>query len=335
MTPLSFNELQKYLSEILACNAFELHEDAENIYIPYMMNDALECYMCFPGAQLTGKYLPDFTGETTFEIIDGSSADVLRHGIIFRQGNENVFTLWFFSCHQALCCYRYDQIGHFWVKGEEHWRRLVYIIGTLCDKYEYFGDQLCTEKEKALLALMEFAPFRMYSPIHESLDSLYPDSIRGTDAMEALAKEAQDYVCLILLSFYRRFPYFWMKKIFCRALNRPGRIALYELLFQKVKEASHDYPERDYGDKRNEQIRQARRQITSHLHQQGFWGQYPLFQNGTKQILAMEEHPFTILEASDFCFRIQLMESETPSADARINAGFFKKKGNRSRILSV
>ena len=30
----------------------------------------------------------------------------------------------------------------------------------------------------------------------------------------------------------------------------------------------------------------------------------------------MEEHPFTILEADDFQFRIQLMESETTKADA-------------------
>lgn len=361
MTLISLDELQKYLSEILACDAFELHTDSENAYIPYMMNDALECYLHFSGIQLTGHYLPDFEGETTFELISSET----RPGIIFRQGTENLFTLWFSSCCRALACYRYDQIGHFWVEGQEHWRRLVYIVGTIWDKYEYMGGQVCTEAEQKLLPLMEFAPFRMYSPIHgfeapmesagsaasavaalldfprgprtprRSLDPLaaiYPDSRRGLETMTALAREADDRFFLFLLYLYRRLPFSWMKKTLHRAMNRPGRIPLYELLFQKIQDAASVYPARDYGPARNERICRMRSEVSRRMQEQGFSGQYPLFQKGRFQILAMEEHPFTILEASDFDFRIQLMESETAVEDFRTNAGFFQKKNNRSRI---
>ena len=339
MKNLTLEELTKYLSEILSCDAFELHADAEYIYIPYMMNDALECYLLFSNTQLTGRYLPDFEGKTSFELTQTPQTT----GIIFRQGAENDFTLWFSDCRRILRCYRYDQIGHFWVKGEEHWRRLVYIIGTIRDKYEYMGEALCNEAEIALTALMEFAPFRMYSPIHKSktaaffhsgdpLGAVYPDTLQGISAMESLAKEAGDRTFCRLLSIYRRFPCWGMKKLLFWALNCPGRIPLYELLFKKVQDAASAYPNRDYGPERNARITQARIALARQLKDQGFSGEYPLFQKGNHQILAMEEHPFTVLEASDFQFRIQLMESETSASDLRINAGFFRKWRNRSRI---
>ena len=49
----------------------------------------------------------------------------------------------------------------------------------------------------------------------------------------------------------------------------------------------------------------------------------------------MEEHPFTILEAKDFPFRIQLMVSETAGSCRGLNAGFFDAKGNRGQIVTA
>ena len=61
-------ELKQYLDEIVSCDAFELHKTAlENgryeFYIPYVMNDALECFLLFSDAQLTGSPLSDITGK--------------------------------------------------------------------------------------------------------------------------------------------------------------------------------------------------------------------------------------------------------------------------------
>lgn len=338
MLLLSNETLQKYLSEICSCQALEVHTDKDNVYIPYMMNDALECFLLFSHAQLTGHPLPDYEGDISYEMIsettEGSKTRGSKTGIIFRQGTQNVFTLWFTSAYQELHCYRYDRIGHFWVSGQEHWRRLVYILGTIYDKYQYMGSQVCNPQETALLKLMEFAPFHYYSPIHEPLDDIYPDTLEGLQTMKDLAAEAGDRRFLRLLAIYRHFPFSGIRKILQWALNRPGRIPLYELLFYKIEKASCCYPERDYGEERNRSIHDARNQLSNRLLQQGFSGEYPLFQKGNHQILAMEEHPFTILESKDFQFRIQLMESETTKADSGLNAGFFDRKGNRCRILS-
>ncbi len=334
MMLLSEETLQQYLSELCSCQALEVHTDSDKVYIPYMMNDALECYLLFSDAQLTGHPLPDYEGDTSYEMISKTTEGSSKSGLIFRQGAQNVFTLWYMSVYQELHCYRYDRIGHFWVSGKEHWRRLVYILGTVHDKYQYMGSQVCNPQETALLKLMEFAPFTYYSPIHEPLDDIYPDTLDGLQAMKNLAAEAGDRRFLLLLTIYRYFPFSGVRKILQRALNRPARILLYELLFYKIEKASSSYPERDYGEERNRRINDARKGLSKQLLQLGFCGEYPLFQKGNLQILAMEEHPFTILEAQDFQFRIQLMESETPNACSGLNAGFFDRKGNRCRITS-
>lgn len=343
MEKLTLLETEQYFSELLACSALEIHTEADGIYIPYMMNDALECFLFFPDALLTGTFLPEYQADTVPELESGS-----RNALIFRQqtpdGTSNIFTLWFTEGYRRLQCFRYDQIGHFWTKGAEHWRRLVYIIGTVYDKYTWMGDQICTEKEKALLPLMEFAPFRMYSPISESLDAYYQDSREGISCMEKLAKQAGDRRFVRMLRAYRcfsasflsRFCFLekWFRQILFRRLNSPASIGLYELIFQKVQEASLEYPERDYGERLNAQIRSLRSSVTHTLREQGFSGEYPLFQKENLQLHAMEEHPFTILEAKDFAFRIQFMESWTPGGDRRLHAGFFSGRGNRSRILT-
>ena len=183
-----------------------------------------------------------------------------------------------------------------------------------------------------LLKLMEFAPLYYYSPIHDPLDDIYPNTLDGWQAMKDLALEACDRRFLLLLELYRLAPIPYISKILRQALNRPARIPLYELLFHKIEKAACDYPDRDYGEERNRRIENARKKLSEKLLLEGYHGQYPLFQKGTQQILAMEEHPFTILESKTFQFRIQLMTSETKHSDNRLNAGFFDKKGNKYQI---
>ena len=65
----------------------------------------------------------------------------------------------------------------------------MYMVGIIHDKYEYIGENVCNEKEIALMPLIEFPPFRFWSPIHESLDEKYPFTYDGIDAMKELAKE--------------------------------------------------------------------------------------------------------------------------------------------------
>ena len=87
----------------------------------------------------------------------------------------------------------------------------------------------------------------------------------------------------------------------------------------------------------NERIKQERTRIQEELHRRGFQGEYPRFYKKGMEILAAEEHPFTLgfMEWEKFDFRIRLMISEDSSGKARdlgLNGGFFKGKGREGRI---
>lgn len=346
MKKISREELQRYLEEILDCGAFELHKkELENgnreYYIPYMMNDALECYLILKNARMTGAYDPKCEDEIAVELLDTDQGPAA----FFHQGTNSVFSIWYEEGYCEQKCYRYDQIGHFWVEGEEHWRRLVYIVGTIYDKFSYMGADFCNEKEQELIPLMEFAPFRYFSPIHESLDSYYEDSVEGLRCMKVLAEEAEDKEFLRLLKLYEVSPFkSQIVRQLVNAMQSPKRNKLYQLIFEKIQNAASEYPEREYSDGLHEKIKQNREEVQEQLLANGFTGTYPLFHKENRQVLVMEEHPFTILELEyeSYGFKIQFMISEcgdvkpavshTGYSGYLLNAGFFKKRGNRGWI---
>lgn len=344
MRKISNEKLQEYLNEILACNAFELHKKERcdgraDYYIPYMMNDALESYLILQNGTMTGVYDSESDAEITAELHNTDQGPAA----FFRQGEGSVFTIWYEQSSFELQCYRYDQIGHFWVEGEEHWRRLVYIVGTIHDKFSYMGERVCSKNEQKLMALMGFAPFRYFSPINESLDSYYEETADGLMCMRTLAEEAGDKEFLRLIRLYR-FPLFkkQMVRLLTKAMQSPKRNRLYQLIFKKVEEAASEYPERTYQDGLHDKIKDMREKVQEQLLKRGFCGSYPLFHKGNIQVLAMEEHPFTILESEQYGFRIQYMVSEIDEKSAcgttqgastfLLNAGFFQKSGNRGWI---
>lgn len=297
-----------HLAEIFQYQVFELCMDqaSGNYLIPYMMNDALEYYLVLKDSRKTGDILPEEA------VISAQLArEEKRYILIIRQESGNICTLLFKEIEECAQCYQYHRIGHFWVKGQEHWRRLVYIIGTIYDKYEYFGDRFCSDKEKALMHLIGFAPFRYWSPLRETLEERYSDSAEGLETMENLAAEAKDCGYQRLLRLYRRFPFPFAAYILGRKLLSPKRRELYELICRKVAEASLEYQERDYGPSKNEEIKNRRKQVESRMRSEGYAGSYPIFQKGGRMIFATEEHPFTIMEQEDFVFRIQLMVFES------------------------
>lgn len=324
------------LAEIIKYQVFELCVGKDegsigNFYIPYMMNDAIECYLILENAEMTGEYLANLEEEIQAQLI----VEENRYVLIIHQGNKNVFTLWFQNIHQVRKCYQYHQIGHFWVKGQEQWRRLVYIVGTIYDKYEYLGAEVCNEKEMELLPLMEFAPFRYWSPLRESLDDKYPFTYEGIDCMEKIAIEAGDRNYQKLLKIYRKVPIRWIENLLSRRLKHPKREKMYQLITKKVEQASQSYPKRDYGPKMNRWIQRKRQAVDQKLKAKGFQGTYPMYHKGSTTIQAVEEHPFTILESDDFQFQIQLMISECRHETSEKNSGFFEGKGRKGWIHKI
>ena len=370
-------DLRKCIHELLECDAFELQvhiaENGQtNYYLPYMMNDALECYFVLKDCRMTGEYKSDtldaansekfgnyaaFAGRSYVELIESENG----YALIIRQAAGDIATIWFKEIEKELKCYRYHEIGHFWVKGEEHYRQLVYMIGTIYDKSEYMSESICNDKELALLPLMEFAPFRYWSPIHESLDARYPDTLDGIETFHDLCKEAGDISLMKITERYRkvfqnvlclnekaeyssiyRFAFdLYEKFIFSKLIQKiaielakSGHEALYELIYQKVCDASSQYASRDYGKIVIEMIASRRREVTESLIAHGYSGEYPRFSKGTTSILVTEEHPFTlsVLEYENYGFRLQFMVSETREQARFLNQGFFEGKGNKGWI---
>ena len=324
------------LAEVFRLHVFELYPGEErgrkrDYYIPYMMNDALECYLVLRDAWMTGDYLDLDPGEYPIQGQLAWKDD--RAALIVKQGRENVFTIWFAELAEVFQCYQYHRIGHFWVKGQEQWRQLVYMVGTVYEKYQYLGDAACSEAEKAFLRLIEFAPFRYWSPIHEPLDDRYPSTREGALCMRELALEAGDKRYARLAGLYGRFPVGFLKKKLARRLCDPGRQTLYELLYEKIRRASLAYPKRAYGEPLDGQILRERKQVHHRLHGAGFEGKYPVYTRGTVQVVAAEEHPFTTMEAEDFTFRIRFFVSRCrKEKEMGRCCGFFSGRGRQGRV---
>ena len=308
------------------CGPFET-ENGHDYCVPYMMNDALEDYLVLKNCRIVGEYDHEIKAEHTMQMAEHENGYVMA----VRQGDENAFTLYFESIDENVKFYQYHKIGHFWVKGQEHWRQLVYIIGTIYDKYQYLGEEACNAEELELLNLIEFAPFRAWSPIHEPLDSMYPTTYEGVEIARKLAMEAEDLEYAKWISRYERFQGRAFGNVLYRKLLSPKREAFYELIWKKVEAASSPYPERVYADEQMKEMQKMRDDIQEAFIGKGFQGVYPKFEKGDVQVWAMEEHPFTIMEWEHYKFKVQFMVSkcEAPVVNRR-NSGFFrgpKRKG--------
>ena len=291
-------------------------------YVPYIMNDSMECYMVLENCRVVGTVVDNFMGKTAVEFADHTM------GISVRQ-DENVYTAWFTGIRQHWQLYRYHEIGHFWKSGAEQWRRLVYMVGTIYDKMKFSPEPGCSEEETRLAKLIEFAPFRVYSPVSESILPLYPETREGAQLFAQMAEEAGDKKLARLIRFYDRHPKSLFAIHIANRLNKKSSEAVYQYIYEQVCAASAQYAARDYGQARNAKMRAERDKATAALHAQGFTGDYPLFRKSGMEVLAAEEHPFTILETDDYRFRIRFMVSEYPvkKMPKGVCSGFFKGKG--------
>ncbi|MDD6610651.1 MAG: DUF3878 family protein [Clostridiales bacterium] len=327
-------QLESCIRELIDCGALELLRCLEgnpnDMYIPYMMNDALEYYFILTECTAIGELKTEFPVGTTVETVQGPQGS----GLVLRRPDGTLLTLQYQQAQEVRQLYQYHTIGHFWRDGQEQWRQLVYIIGTIYDKWSYIGAESCNTAEQELLPLMTFAPFRYWSPIHEELD-FYPDSEEGLDCMALLAKQAGDTAYLSLLRQYQKQHDRDMTERLAKELAKPERRELYRAIWKKLSQAASGYPERDYGIVLNTKIAAERRQVTELLYQYGFQGRYPCFRRDTMQVVAAEEHPFTVfgLEYADFTFRIQFMVSETRKPQRIWNAGFFEGTGRIAHSL--
>ena len=121
---ITWTEELERLDVLLSQGQFELLLPGERygggekeIWLVYLMNDAVECFLAFRNARITGDYLAEYEGELETHLDRREE----RSALVVHQGH-NVFTLFFEMLESEYHLYVYGQIGHFWVKGYEYLR---------------------------------------------------------------------------------------------------------------------------------------------------------------------------------------------------------------------
>ena len=300
------------LEELLEQDQFELlpakEGDTERRLV-YLMNDAVESFLVFRGAALTGHYLEDYEGALTWSM----SRDAARYVLVVRQG-DNAVTLLFENLDLEVHLYNYGEIAHFWVPGYEYLRQLEYRIAILRDKCEYLGPEYCTPEERRLAHLAYFPPLNYccYPAVPEKYIVPIPDpwnpSEEALNVMEELARECGNKKLGWRLKFYRRHPWPLLAKRIATMLHRTECEEVVDLLSRRLREAVQDYPRRSFGKATDNAIKR--------LEQQAEERRQELARQGIRAEVLREE-PFTIAQ-DNLEFHVYLMIWETRGRDRRV-----------------
>lgn len=265
----------------------------KEIRLVYLMNDAVESFLVFEHAVLTGTYQADYEGEleASLECQDDPEKPYL---LIVRQG-DSVVTLFFKDLRLECHLYDYGKIGHFWVSGYEYLRQLEYRIAILRDKCEYLGEEFCTEEEKKLAALAHFPPLNHtnYPAVPEKYlvpqEEPWIPSGQAISVMEELAKEAKDTRFSMLLRWYRRHPSKTFSRFLAMLLHTNAHAKVTDLLAERLSRAAGVYPKRSFGeaaDARFQETMDKARERQAQLEKQGV------------KSLILREEPFEIARDS-------------------------------------
>lgn len=267
-------------------------EKAGGMDIPlvYLMNDAVESFLVFRNARMTGEYHSDYQGELQASMTrqDG------RFVLVVKQ-DDTVLTLFFEDLDLEVHLYEYAYTGHFWVKEYEYLRQLEYRLAILRDKYDYLGEEYCTEEEIKLASLVGFPPLNYccYPAVPEKYivprENPWIPSEDAITYMKELGEECKDVSFIKMLEFYKKHPAkFWAKRL-AAMLHQMKHKEIVDLLTEKLQQATADYPRRFFGEDAEQQYQQTLEKVKARqteLKNQGICADI------------LREEPFTIARDS-------------------------------------
>ena len=309
------NEFQK-LDLLVSQGSFELvnyqpDQKTQDLKLVYLMNDAVESFLVFQEARLTGEYLPDFEGDLSASL----SEDAQGYVLVLHQ-DTTVCTLFFQDLVLETHLFDYGKTGHFWVKKWEYLRQLEYRIAILHDKLEYLGTEYCNKTEQMLAILAAFPPLNCscYPAVPDKyLVPKYPRwfvSQAAIDVMRQLALEAKDPALIRWLNLYWRFPIRIVASHIAHLLHQTTHAGVVDLLTDKLADAASSYPERIFSEDIEGQI--------CGLYQQAKFRQNELLSQGIRSDILKEE-PFQCTDDT-LIYKVHLM--------------IWKKK-RKSRIVEI
>ena len=250
------------------------------IRLVYLMNDAVESFLVFGNARMTGVYKPDYEGEIL--------ADLSRQGreyILVVHQDDSVVTLFFETLSLEKHLYDYSWIGHFWVEGYEYLRQLEYRLAILRDKYDYPPLNYCCYPA---------VPEKYIVP----RENPWIPSEKAFEVMGEIARQAGDRTFVRWLEIYRKLPFKWVARKLAGMLHRTKHIQVTMCLSEKLREASSGYGNRSFGKEADEELRvltEKARTKQAELNEQGMGSE------------VLREEPFTIARDS-LGFKVYLMK---------------------------
>lgn len=258
------------LAELLEQNQFELllpenetEEDIQELHkkqdisLVYLMNDAVESFLIFHNATMTGQYQKEYEGEL-LAVLDKKEEEYV---LVVHQG-ESVVTLFFEELLEKNNLYNYGDVGHFWVPGYEYLRLLEYRLAILRDKCDYLDETCSTQEERRLAALVDFPPLNYccYPAVPEKYivprENPWQPSKEAIEVMEELAIEAGDRVFLHILAYYRKNNSKIVARFIAGLLHRKKHIKIARTLTKRLQKAAAIYPKRSFGKENDLTIQQ-------------------------------------------------------------------------------
>ena len=298
------------LAELLEQEQFELllpednqagGDKSEDIRLVYLMNDAVESFLVFKEAKMTGKYLKDYEG-----MLDATLSKEKDTYILTVWQDDQAVTLFFKDLEVEVHLYEYGGIAHFWVPEYEYLRLLEYQIAILRDKYDYLGENYCTDIEKKLAHLADFPPlnYTCYPAVPEKYLVPRGDGWKPTkaaiDVMMELAEAVNDRSMVNALKFYRICHSRWMTKRIAEMMRRIKHQRLVVLIAEKMQEGTGNYPKRILDEKMENEFK--------HRLEKAVKRQKKLIADGIRALVYREE-PFTTAKDS-LDFHVYLMIDE-------------------------
>lgn len=301
------------LQELLEQDQFELIlPDVEacvqqDIRLVYLMNDAVESFLIFHNARMTGEYQADYEGELIASI---SCQDVPKNReekkteyiLVVHQG-DSVVTIFFEELLTDVHLYDYGEIGHFWVKEYEYLRQLEYRLAIMRDKLDYLGEEYCTPEEQKLAMLVDFPPLNYccYPAVPERyivprVEPWVPTE-EAIAVMQELAEEAGDSGLLRILKTYRQQPKSRIARKIAAMLHQNAHAKVVDLLDERLKQAVSVYKKRSFGEEMDQACLELLHKVEKKQRQ--------LREEGKESVILREE-PFEIAKDS-IGYQVHLM----------------------------
>ena len=252
--PLELSDVFYRLEELLEQDQFELifpedkHKNTfpkqQDISLVYLMNDAVESFLVFHNATMTGEYQKEYEGEI-LAVLDKKEE---QYVLVVHQG-DSVVTLFFDTLLQKNNLYNYGDVGHFWVKGYEYLRVLEYRLAILREKCDYLDESCSTPEERKLASLVEFPPLNYccYPAVPEKYivprENPWQPTEKAINLMLEIAKEAEDKTFIRLLSYYKKNSSTMMSRWIAYMLHRKKHIKIISILTKRLQKAASIYPE--------------------------------------------------------------------------------------------